>query len=198
MNPTVAAAAIGVGGTVVVGVAGFWAAIWNTRRTITHARESRIWDRRAEVYVEALEAVNYRQAKRKQVTQTGPLDEASQRALSGLAAHQEFDWHRLEARLQAFATKRVFTAVLASSRASDRAMIAFRAWQAEAKKGEIFSEANLDARIAADTALEAAEAADDEVVEVIRADLLEGRGESLDDWQPVSAAQAQVSGPAAG
>jgi hypothetical protein len=45
MNPTVLAAAIGVGGTVVVGVAGFWAAVRNTGRTIVHARENRIWDR---------------------------------------------------------------------------------------------------------------------------------------------------------
>ena len=65
MNPTVIAAAIGVGGTVVVGVAGFWAAIRNTSQTIAHARENRIWDRRANAYVEALAAVHHRQEARK-------------------------------------------------------------------------------------------------------------------------------------
>ena len=44
MNPTVVAAAISVSGVVVVGVAGFGAAIWNTRKTMAQARESRVWD----------------------------------------------------------------------------------------------------------------------------------------------------------
>jgi hypothetical protein len=42
MNPTVVAAAIGVGGTVIVGMAGFGAAIWNTKRTIAADRDSRL------------------------------------------------------------------------------------------------------------------------------------------------------------
>jgi hypothetical protein len=184
MNPTVMAAAIGVSGTVIVGVAGFGAAIWNTRRTIAHARESRIWDRRSETYVDALVAVNFRQARRKQQTQTGPVDEATQRALSGLAADKDFDWHMLESRLQAFSSNRVFTAVQDSSTASERAMTAFRAWQAEDKKGEYFSEANLETRRVADEALESAEAADDAVVELIRTEL-QGRGQPLGDWQAI-------------
>ena len=58
------AAAIGVGGTVIVGVAGYSAAIWTTRRTIQQARDTRMWDKRAEVYVDALAAVHWRQAIR--------------------------------------------------------------------------------------------------------------------------------------
>ena len=110
-------------------MAGFGAAIWNTRRTIAHDRESRLWDRRAAVYVEALAAVSYRQARRNNATQTSPPDEASQRALSGLAAPQDFDWHGLDARLQAFASEPVYTAMQVSSTASEHAMMAFRAWQ---------------------------------------------------------------------
>jgi hypothetical protein len=64
MNPTVMAAAIGVGGTVIVGLAGFSASVWNTRKAIAQAHESRVWDRRADVYVDALAAVNYRQFSR--------------------------------------------------------------------------------------------------------------------------------------
>ncbi len=45
-------AAIGVGGTVVVGVTGFWAAVKNTSQTIASAEESRIWERRAQAYTE--------------------------------------------------------------------------------------------------------------------------------------------------
>lgn len=181
MNPTVLAAAIGVSGTVIVGVAGFGAAIWNTRRTIAHDRESRIWDRRAAVYIEALAAVNYRQAKRKYATQTSPLDEASQRALSGLAASQEFDWHGLDARLQAFASEPVYTAVQVSSTASERAMIAFRAWRAAGASSETSR--------AVDEAREAAEAADDDVIETIRTEL-QGRGKPLGDWQPLPLQEA--------
>jgi hypothetical protein len=49
MDPTVIAAAIGVGGTVIVAVAGFSTAVWTAKGTINHARESRVWDRRADV-----------------------------------------------------------------------------------------------------------------------------------------------------
>jgi hypothetical protein len=121
MDPTVMAATIGVSGTVLVGVAGFGAAIWNMRQTIAHDRENRVWDRRAEVHVEALAAVNYRQARRNQQTQARPPDEGGQRALAALAAHREFDWHGLVARLQAFAAEPVVTAVQNSSTASERA-----------------------------------------------------------------------------
>jgi hypothetical protein len=57
MNPTVLAAAIGVGGTVIVGVTGFWASVRNTSKTVLLARESRIWDKRAEVYADAISAL---------------------------------------------------------------------------------------------------------------------------------------------
>ena len=35
MDPALTAAAIGVGGTVIVGVAGFWASVRNTNKTAT-------------------------------------------------------------------------------------------------------------------------------------------------------------------
>ena len=46
MDPAAIAAAIGVGGTVVVGVSGFWASVRNTSQTVGSTRQSRIWDRR--------------------------------------------------------------------------------------------------------------------------------------------------------
>jgi hypothetical protein len=131
--------------------------------------------------------VSYRQARRKQATQTSPPDEASQRALSGLAARQEFDWHGLEARLQAFASKRVMTAVQASSTASERAVIAFRAWDTQDRQRGMFL--NSPVRRAAEETQQAAEAADDAVIEAIRSEM-QGRGEPLDDWQPTPAPAA--------
>ncbi len=52
MDSVVIAAAIGVGGTVVVGVSGFWASVRNTRQTIASAKGSRIWEWRARAYAD--------------------------------------------------------------------------------------------------------------------------------------------------
>jgi hypothetical protein len=115
MNPTVLAAIVGVSGTVIVGVAGFGASIWNTRRTVALARESRIWDQRAAIYVEVLAGVNYRKRKREVEARIPPMaDEETEHARKYLASYQEPDWHELQARLQAFASERVSKAVQAS------------------------------------------------------------------------------------
>ena len=88
MDPLVTAAIVGVSGTVIVGVAGFGASIWNTRKTIGHPRESRIWDERAAVYVQALAAVHYRQMAREHQTRTDPVDDqARSRAQAILATY---------------------------------------------------------------------------------------------------------------
>jgi hypothetical protein len=52
MDPTVIGVVVGVGGTVVAGIAGY-------------DRESKVWDQRAAVYVETLATVHYRQVARK-------------------------------------------------------------------------------------------------------------------------------------
>jgi hypothetical protein len=67
MNPAVAAAAIGVGGTVIVGVAGFSAAVWNTRRTLADAHESRFWQKQTVAYEEALAELANRRVRRERV-----------------------------------------------------------------------------------------------------------------------------------
>jgi len=97
MNPIVTAAAIGVGGTVIVGVAGFSAAIWNTRKTIAQAHEIRVWDRRADVYVQTLAAVNYRRFGRQYETMPNhpSLTRARQRAEEYLATHEPPHWSEL-------------------------------------------------------------------------------------------------------
>jgi hypothetical protein len=156
-------------------VAGFGAAIWNTRRTIAHARESRVWDRRADVYVEALAAVHHRQIRREFETQTGPLDDQTRkRTQEYIAIYQQSDWHMLEGRLLAFASEPVITAVQASSAAHRDAIEAFMSWQAAGASSET--------RKAVDKTRKAAEAADDAIVEQIRTEL-QGRGQPLGDWQ---------------
>ena len=172
------AAAIGVGGTAIVGVAGFATAAWTTRGTVKHAHESRVWDRRADVYIDTLAALNYRQIRRGFETLTHPVDEQTrQRAQTYLDGHDE-DWPGLEARLQAFASEPVFSAVQASSTAHRDAIRAFESWRALAimPGGSPESAAVQEAR-------KAAEAADDAVVELIRAELQGSRGRQLGSWE---------------
>ena len=171
MNPAVTAAAIGVSGTVIVGVAGFGAAIWNNRRTITHARESRVWDRRADVYIGVLAALQYRMA----TTTTKPTEDP-ELVQAYLSRYQEPDWLGLEARLQAFGSEQVFRAMQASATAHRHAEYAIRAWK---KVGE-----NEDYQAAGRAAIKevnAAVAADDVVIELIRTEL-QGRGGPMGDW----------------
>ena len=182
MNPVVTAATIGVGGTVIVGVAGFGASILNTRRTIAHARETRIWDKRAEAYVDAIAAVHYRHAKRDLDMRTYPLDaESARREGEYLAAYTPPDWYALEGRLLAFASQPVIKAVQASSAKHMYAMNALKVSQYP------------DAVERAREAQKAADNADDAVIEVIRAEL-QGRGAPLPDRQSPPAEQpAEIS-----
>jgi hypothetical protein len=191
MNPVLAAALVGVSGTVIVGVAGFGASIWSTTKTLAHARESRVWDRRADVYIQALAAVNYRQISRQYDTLSPhPANtKVRERVQEYLATHEQPDWPELEARLQAFASEPVFTAVQASSTAHREAMIRFNFWRVlarpdtgdEAHKAEVATYL-ATGRAKAEKIWKAAEAADDAVVEQIRTEL-QGRGRPLGDWQ---------------
>jgi hypothetical protein len=127
MNPTVVAAAISVSGVVVVGVAGFGAAIWNTRKTMAQARESRVWDQRARVYTDAIAALHYRQTAREYRTGVNlPTEQAKRDAHHYLETYQPPSWIELEARLLAFASEPVVTAVQVASTAHLRVMQAYQ------------------------------------------------------------------------
>jgi hypothetical protein len=182
MDPTVTAAAVGVGGTVLVGVAGFGAAIWNTRRTIAHARESRVWDRRADVYVEALASMQYRQLSSRDMTLPDSIDGlhlhiALKQTKDLLAEYKPPDLQGLEARVQAFASQPVLTAMQASNAAHRAAIDAFKF------KMEKPLPSPERVRAGVVEAWKAAMAADYAVVEAIRTEL-QGRGLPLGDWQP--------------
>jgi hypothetical protein len=70
MDPAVIAAAVGVGGTVVVGVAGYWASVRNTGQTIASARQARVWDSRDAQRAQVKSAItNYLKTKRHLQTQ---------------------------------------------------------------------------------------------------------------------------------
>lgn len=175
MNSVVLAATIGVGGTVIVGLAGFSAAIWTTRKTIQHARDTRMWDKRAEVYVDVLAAVHYRQTKRERDMRTWHLpEEDDQHEAAYLANYTQPDFHQPEGRQLAFASQPVITAVQASSTADMYAMSASRSRLDDAAADR------------AQAARKAANDADDAVVELIRAEL-QGEGAPIGDWQRLPA-----------
>src|SRR5262249_44153113 len=158
------------GGTVIVGVAGFGASIWNTRKTVHAARTSGIWDRRADIYVQALAAVQYRQTMREQSRpQTYPVDDqVTEKAQVRPAASQPPDWNALDARLRAFASETVVAAMQDSSTAHTRAVRARASWEAAAFKPGADTEAKFAPVTAA---LKAAENADDTVIDLIRTEL---------------------------
>jgi hypothetical protein len=179
MNPAVMAAIVGVSGTVIVGVAGFWASARNTSKTIALARESRIWDQRAAIYVEVLAYVNYRQRKRELETRVAPMpDEERQREQRYLDSYKAADWHELEARLQAFASDAVFMATLASVEMDQHAIMRFEIWQtmdnvAMAQPSESGREMLNDVHTSLAEARVDAHEADRAVIELIRAALQE-------------------------
>jgi hypothetical protein len=171
MDPTVIAAAIGVGGTVIVGLGGFWATVLATSKSIQAARDARMWDKRAEVYVDALAAVHYRQTARERAMRTWRLpDEDDRREAAYLAAFAPPDWYQLEARLLAFGSQPVITATQASSTMQTRAI--------SASKSRL-DDAAVDR---AEAARKAADDADDVLVELIRTEL-QGKSQPIGDWQ---------------
>jgi hypothetical protein len=183
MDPTVTAAAIGVGGTVIVGVTGFRASIRNTSRTIRYARESRLWDRRADLDVETLKALNYRENQRIYEVQSSATDQdpEEQRPLETyLGAHSGPDWWDLVCRVYAFASGPVVNVIEASRTAHEQVMHRYYYWQhleAEqgARSGVVEIDADADAAataaVALSDALVAAEKADDAVLRLIRREL---------------------------
>jgi hypothetical protein len=143
MDPAVIAASIGVAGTVIVGVVGFWstnragdkaaqAAAGNTIRTLDAARDDRIWDRRASAYEQGIAALLYRrEGRRKEWAQ---LHEPSTLSVGRLYSYNVslpdqpfFDrypargWIEAEGTLLAYATPRVIKALDAAREANDAA-----------------------------------------------------------------------------
>jgi hypothetical protein len=110
MNPTVVAAAIGVGGTVVVGLAGFGASIWNTRRTIAHDREDRVWDKRASAYETALSEIVNRSATRERWLNSSSENWTAENLDEHFASQYKPEWFAAWARMLAYASQQVLKA----------------------------------------------------------------------------------------
>jgi hypothetical protein len=176
MNSTVWAAFIGVAGTVIIGVAGFGATMWNTRETLRAAQDSKLRDQRAEVYLDALAVLNHNQLKRDVKMRTGAFDQKHMKtAKAYIGAFDRPDPYRLEARLTAFASADVHLASQASYVADREAWAFFDSSQDTLNgpdSGAVLAQLGV-LRAAADDA-------DNRVVEVIRAEL-QRKGRELTD-----------------
>jgi hypothetical protein len=157
MSPIVTAAIVSVSGTVIVGVAGFGASIWNARKATNRDHGRRVWDRCADVYVDTLAAMHYRHLKRtvEMSGSTYMLDSrVQQNYLADLAASATPNWSQIEARLQAFASEAVFTAVKATSAAHFWVVVKHDSWRAHqdrVDRDRLMKDAD-EARIAAEDA----------------------------------------------
>jgi len=144
MDPVVTAAAIGVAGTVVVGVVGFWStkrasdkagqvATDNAARFLDAAHDARIWDRRAWAYEQGIAALLYRRQRRRE--ERDQLHEPSRlhahawavESVVTLPDEPYFDrypprgWFEVEGALLAYATPRVVEALDAARQADGEA-----------------------------------------------------------------------------
>lgn len=200
MNPSVEAAwiagasgligvLVGVTGTAIVGIAGFrstrsaTAATNTTTRDLLQeqlhaAREDRVYDNRASVYVDALETMSVLDSTRSVLKEAagGKIDKRAEERLSELnTIYSHSDEHKITARLQAFGTPEAFAAFLAAVDANQRVIKAFGLWAAGGRQTAAAAELI--------SAIEASDTADRSLVELIRRELI-GAGPPLPAWRP--------------
>ena len=148
MNPIIVAALIAAGATIVsvsatafVAVRAYHttrttnaetiqAGIENTIRVLNGARDDRIWDKRAETYVEALRYLHRTQTEREDMAQTGRLVKEAERQLEDWRAGMLTpEWREIQARLLAYASQPVLDALQASEQAIGWFRERFQNWK---------------------------------------------------------------------
>lgn len=185
MDPTIAAALIGVGGATLVAITSFLTTRAITARQLADARQSRIWDKQAAAYTDAIAGVQWQTARRNrelamiELTGSDPLDDAP----------SPVDWAELQGRLFAFASPRVLVALKAASDAGQEAkritthlfgLITFAVTPGEQWDRTTDSTDEIERAIeAADRAAQAANDKDDALIDAIRADLHGEKGRAL-------------------
>ena len=154
------------------------AAAKNTARALDAAREDRIWDKRADAYVEALYLTRNRQERRGDMTRTIRLDQASEESRQQWLANFKLpDEVGMEMRLLAYASEPVLAAARATGAANAEAENAYLYWKAlieeaqrSAPDAPIRAQAG-GAQKAMQTAVDASIKADEGLLDAIRADL---------------------------
>ncbi len=169
----------------------------NTRATLAAACEERLWEKRAAAYEEALTGLLHRRAKRR-------FDLRDYRTKNDAAMNDFYGGYQLpgvfetESRLVAYASNRVREAYEATRGAHAAVVVAYshRASLWESRRlaaetgrveGAVSEEIMTDAQRKLGSAQEAAEAADDALIDAIRAEL---RSKPEAVLQPVTALPA--------
>jgi hypothetical protein len=153
------------------------------RATLVAAREDRLWEKRAAAYEESLTDLLYRQARRQHDLRRYRLDDASEQRLK--AFYEDYELPGVfepQARLVAYASDTVIEAFNAARRAHDE--VRSRYSQYEMAKDQIRAaidsgrpraaqdaETGIEASRQLDKAREAADAADEALIAVIRGEL---------------------------
>ena len=197
MDSLVAAAWIGAitGGVGIVGTATVAITAARTTRRITDrtnkaatanmvlaldaARAERLWEKRADAYVDALKLLRRRQALRGEAVRTARFDRQGEELIRQWLNSFKMpdDWQGIEMRMLAYASQPVFDALRDSALANDAINAARQNWE-EAREqvsaAPTAGQAVSDVRIAFDaikSAIEQADGRDEVLLAVIRADL---------------------------
>ena len=196
MDPTITASLIG-GGAVIL--SGGWTALVavtttrNARRTnqatlntaaentahaLDAAREERIWDKRAEAYVDALYVVRHRQERRSDAARTINFQLATEKnRQEWLASWKLPDETAMEMRLLAYASEPVLAASRATEVANRSAETAYLDWGTlsdlarQSPPDSPVHDESIAARKAMQSAVDEATKADEALLYAIRADL---------------------------
>jgi hypothetical protein len=145
------------------------------RTQFAEARASRLYDARAAVYVDLLAAITWRTARRQRMRGQIEPKYIAPRGFITPEEHEwtELDWVLQEARQLAFGSAESHSATQVCSAADIKATVAFEAWERER------SEIHADAALAA---MSAADKAEDELILLIRRELIGPDAGPLPEW----------------
>ena len=124
MNPVVGAAIIGVGGSVIVALVGFFTTRAISAKTmnasLAEAHQTRIWDKKATAYEAALAELANRELRRDRAMSL-PADPmmAGELLETYFATRDTPEWSEAEGRLMAYSTEKLWNA-LREARCADR------------------------------------------------------------------------------
>jgi hypothetical protein len=196
VDPTVTAAFIGGGAAI---ISGGWTALvaittnrnarWTNQaaldaaaesnaRTLDAARDERIWEKRAEVYLDAMRLVRHREDVRENTARTLRYDDETEESIKeDLASFKLPDWRDVELRLLAYASLQVIDAIEVSGTAHQLMEKAYqdwtwaKDWMRQGGPGAPTAEQIAQAAEAIKTALKEADIKDALLMAAIRADL---------------------------
>jgi len=127
MVPVMWAALIGVGGSVIVALVGFYTTQHisgvTMRASMSEAHRERIWDKRAVAYEKALAELADRQVRRERAMLLGPdTMSAAKRLEAYFAVRDKPEWFEAEGQLMAYSTQSVWDALMDARRAERTAV----------------------------------------------------------------------------